>query len=82
VISAEIMAWSWGPDLFRKKPEVFATDETRMKPSAAFGRNQEKGRKIKGQKKSSFERAACKFPRIHFSAPDFFAFKSLKQEKH
>jgi hypothetical protein len=45
---------------------------------ASDGESEER-QKNKGAEKSSLAGAACKFPRIHFSAPDFFALFSLIQ---
>jgi hypothetical protein len=53
------------------------------RPAARTALSRLKGRqKDQRAKKSLFERAACEFPCIHFSAPDSFAFPSLNPEKN
>jgi hypothetical protein len=55
-------------------------DDTRMTPSPAFGRNQEKGRKIKGQK-IVIRESCAQIPEHSCFCPRFFCLYVLKPRK-
>ena len=71
---SHISSFSWTPSGRSKREELRKTHRG-LRP-------QPEGRqKNQRAKKSSSEKQECRFPRIHFSAPDVFAYLSSTQEK-